>query len=208
MPIHRPDMEEPQFTEQGMSGHHLFGQITSAPGRCFQFCWEMAGDILHNPADRMKRLRGNQLREIGRHRPHRRGNGHIIIIQNHNQITVRRTGIIHRLISHASRHRPITNHGNHVIIPALQIARHRHAITSRNRSRGMARAKGVKFRFAAFGKARQTAFLPQAAHAFTPAGQNLMRIGLMPDIPNQLIFRGVKHIMQGHSQLNHTKTGA
>src|SRR5690606_1625817 len=43
---------------------------------------------------------------------------------------------------------------------------------------------------------------------FPAAGQNLVRIGLMPDIPDQTVFRGVIDVVQGDGQLDYAESGA
>ena len=69
----------------------------------------------------------------------------------------------------------------------------------------MGRAKGIIVAFVALGKARQPPRLAQGADAGAPSGQDLVRIGLMPHIPDQPVARRVKNVMQGHRQLNHPK---
>ena len=46
------------------------------------------------------------------------------------------------------------------------------------------------------------------AHAAAPAGDDLMGIGLVTDIPDQPVFRGVEHIVQRHGQFDHAQAGA
>jgi hypothetical protein len=70
----------------------------------------------------------------------------------------------------------------------------------------MRRAKGVVFALATLGKARQAARLAQGADAVAPPGQDLVRIGLMPHIPDHLVSRGFEHIMQRHGQFDHAQT--
>src|SRR5581483_3524612 len=41
-----------------------------------------------------------------------------------------------------------------------------------------------------------------------PPGQNLVRVGLMPDIPDQPVLRGVEHIVDGDGQLDDAEPGA
>ena len=38
--------------------------------------------------------------------------------------------------------------------------------------------------------------------------QNLVAVGLVADVPNDLVFRGVEDVMQRHSQLDHAQAGA
>ena len=46
------------------------------------------------------------------------------------------------------------------------------------------------------------------AHALAPAGEDLVRIGLMADIPDQLVVGRVEDIVQRHGQLDHAEAGA
>ena len=68
-------------------------------------------------------------------------------------------------------------------------------------------AERVVFALRALGEAGQPAALSQGADAVAPAGQNLMRIGLMPDVPDQPVNRRVEHVMQRHREFHHAKPG-
>jgi hypothetical protein len=46
---------------------------------------------------------------------------------------------------------------------------------------------------------------PQRPYPVAPAGQNLVRIGLVPDVPDQPVDRRVEHVMQRHRQFDHAK---
>ena len=50
----------------------------------------------------------------------------------------------------------------------------------------MTRAESVIFAFRAFGEAGKTAARAQGANAVATTGQNLVRIGLMSDVPDDL----------------------
>ncbi len=58
------------------------------------------------------------------------------------------------------------------------------------------------------GKARQPAQLAQAAHAVAPAGQDLVRIGLVAHVPDQPVFGRVEDIVQGDRQFHRAEVGA
>ena len=72
----------------------------------------------------------------------------------------------------------------------------------------MGGAERVIFALGAFGEAREPAALAQRADARAPAGEDLVRIGLMPDVPDQAVARSVKHVVQRDCQLDYTKAGA
>ena len=58
------------------------------------------------------------------------------------------------------------------------------------------------------GEARQPAALAQRADAVAPAGEDLVRIGLVADIPDQPVARRLEHRVDRHRQLDHAERGA
>ena len=72
----------------------------------------------------------------------------------------------------------------------------------------MRRAESVIFAFGPLGEAGKAAALTQRADAIAPSGQDLVRIGLMADIPDDAVARRVEHIMQRHGQLDDPEAGA
>ena len=69
----------------------------------------------------------------------------------------------------------------------------------------MPHAKGVKGAFIATRERCYTTRLAQAAHLVTAAGENLMGIGLVTHIPDQLVGGCVKHIMQGNGEFDNAQ---
>ena len=91
---------------------------------------------------------------------------------------------------------------------ALQAARHRHSQPGRDRGRGMSGAERVVLALGTTREAGQAAALANGANAVAPAGEDLVRIGLMADIPDQPVARRVEHRMEGNRQLDHAERGA
>jgi hypothetical protein len=89
-----------------------------------------------------------------------------------------------------------------------EVAGDSHAEPGRNRGRGVAGAEGVIFALGALAEAGQAARLAQGADAVPAAGQHLMRIGLMADVPDELVVRRVEDMMQRDGQLDDAKSGA
>ena len=69
-------------------------------------------------------------------------------------------------------------------------------------------AERVVFALGALGEAGKPAALAQRADAIAPPGQNLVRIGLMADIPDQPVARRVEDVVQRHGQLDDAEPGA
>ena len=72
----------------------------------------------------------------------------------------------------------------------------------------MGGAEGVVFAFQALGKAGQPAARAQRADAIAATRENLVRIGLVPDVPDQFVVWRVEHVMQRDSELDDAKSGS
>jgi hypothetical protein len=69
-------------------------------------------------------------------------------------------------------------------------------------------AERVVFALGALGESGQAAALPERTNAVTPVGQDLVRIALVADVPDQLVSRRVEHIVQRHGKLDHAQARA
>src|SRR5665213_21583 len=85
---------------------------------------------------------------------------------------------------------------------AAALCSHCHAKRRTDRSAGMTDAEGVVFAFAACWERRKPAILLDSVQLVTAAGQNLVRIRLVADVPDQAVMRCIEHVMQGNRQLD------
>ena len=72
----------------------------------------------------------------------------------------------------------------------------------------MSRIKAVAVALFAFRKSAHSAVFAQMVEALTSAGQQLMGVGLMPDVPYDLIFRQIQRDMHRHRQLDSSQIRA
>lgn len=72
----------------------------------------------------------------------------------------------------------------------------------------MADAEGVVLALCAAREGRQAVLLAQGAHQLAAFGEDLVRIGLVADVPDQAIVRSVEDVVQGDGQLDHAEAGA
>jgi hypothetical protein len=63
----------------------------------------------------------------------------------------------------------------------------------------------IVFAFGTLGESGQAAALPQRADAVAPAGENLVRVGLVADVPNQPVGGRVKDVVERDCQLDDAK---
>ena len=75
------------------------------------------------------------------------------------------------------------------------------------RGRRVGRAERVVFALGALGEAGEPAALAERTDAVAAAGQDLVRVGLMADVPDQAIARRIEDVMQRDRQLHRTEVG-
>ena len=69
-------------------------------------------------------------------------------------------------------------------------------------------AERVVFALGALGEAGQAVLGAQRADAVAPAGQDLVRIGLVADVPDQPVVRRVEDVVERDRQLDDAEPGA
>ncbi len=69
-------------------------------------------------------------------------------------------------------------------------------------------AKRIVFALGALGEPRQAAAPAQGPDPVAPPGENLVRIGLVANVPNQPVVRRIENIMKGNRKLDNAKPRA
>ena len=203
--VDRADIVETELLEQRSAGPEPARVLDPARYEFVEPLRQVRGELLADVAQFQICAPRQEPRKIGRHRADRRRDRHVVVVENDDQPLVARAGIVHRLVGHAGRHRAVADHGNDIVSLALEIAGDRHAKCGRNRRRRMRGAEGVIFAFGTLGEPGQAAALPQRADTVSPAGENLVRVGLVADVPDQSVRRRVKDIVERDRQLDHAK---
>ncbi len=208
VPVDRADIVEAELLEQRAAGDEAARVLDPAGDGAVHRLRQVRGQLLAAPAHVHVGAPGDETGEIGAHAADGRGDRHVVVVEDDDQPLAHAAGIVHRLVGHAGRHRAVADDGDHVVVAARQVARHGHAEAGRDRGRGMRRAERVVLALGALGEAREPAALAQRADAVAPAGQDLVRIGLVADVPDQPVVRRVEDVVQRHRQLDHAEAGA
>ncbi len=202
MAVDRADVVEAELLEERAAGHHAAREFLRPDGADLQRLRQTLRKLLADLAQRPVGPPGEEAREIRGHRPDRRRDRHVVVVQDHDQARLHGAGVVQRLVGHAGGHGAVADHGDDVVGAAGEVARRRHAEAGRDRGGGMRRAEGVVFALGPLGEAGETAALPQRADAFAPAGQDLVRIGLVADVPDQKVARRVEDVVERDGQLD------
>src|SRR5690606_14347797 len=108
----------------------------------------------------------------------------------------------------AGGHGAVADHRDDIVVPAREIAGDGHAEARGNRGRGMSGAEGIVFAFGALRETGQSAALAERADAVAAAGQYLVGIGLMADVPYDAVFRRVEDVVERDGEFDDAETGA
>ena len=71
----------------------------------------------------------------------------------------------------------------------------------------MAHPERVVRAFAAAGESADPSQRPHPAEFIPSAGQQFMRVGLMPHVPDNLVGRHIKNILQGYREFHDAQAG-
>ena len=209
MTVDRPDIVEAELLEQRAAGQNPAGIFLGALGGTFEAEREALGHPRRQVAQVEEGAAAHQPAQIRAHRADRRGDRHVVVVEDDQQTRLHRAGIVHRLVGHAGAHRAIADHGDHMaILLAEQVMRHRHAEAGGDAGAAMGGTERVVFAFRAPGEAREAAGLAKRPDPVASAGQDLVRIGLVPDVPDQTIAGGVEYRVQCDGEFDHAQRGA
>ena len=147
--------------------------------------------------------RSGDFQQVVFQRPGGLVDGHVVVVENHQQVrALRCPGIVEPLESQSAGHRPVADDGHHLPLFAPQFSRLGHAESRGDRHRGVTAPESVVF---ALGHARKTADAvqpPLGPERLAAPGDDLVGIGLVADIPDDFVLRGLENVMQCRGQLH------
>ncbi len=200
------DVVEAEFLEHGARRDHAFDVLLGALGE-LQHGRHALQHLLAAAPHRGIETAGHQLRQIVVQRADRARDGHVVVVEDDQQVRIHRARVVQRLERHAAGHRAVADDGHRALVGAAQFGRDRHAQRRRDGGTGVAGAESVVWTFVALGEAGDAALHAQRAHRRAAPGQYLVHIGLVADIPHQLVLRRVEDGVQGDGQFHRAEIG-
>ena len=207
MAVDRPDVIKAQFLEQCPAGHPAAGIFLGLARPVVDPVRHHPGDLLRHPPRREIFVRADQARKRVAQASDRRRDRHVVIVENDDQPVAGISGVVHRLIGHSGAHRAVADDRDRAARIARQLVGHRKTQRSGDRGRTVRRAERVVFALRPAGEAAQPPALAKRADAIATAGDDLVRISLVADVPDQFVGRRVEHIMDRDGQLDHAEPG-
>ena len=107
----------------------------------------------------------------------------------------------------ARRHRAVADHGDDAPLFAFVRGGERHAERGADRSARVADAERVVLAFEAARERREPALELDRLQPVAAAGQHLVRVGLVADVPDQAVVRRVEDVVQRDRQFDRAEAG-
>ena len=128
---------------------------------------------------------------------------HVVVVEDDEKVVRSRRNIVQSLERQSTTHGTIADDGyNLLVILATFLGCDGHTQCRRDGIGGMSTGKGVVLALQRRGKWAQSMQLPVGGKQLPPPGEYLVSIGLVTHIPYKFVARRVKHIVQGHGNLN------
>ena len=202
--VNRADVVQPQFLEQRSRRQHPLDVLFGTLGELAQGRREVE-DLFAGLAGSVEGAPGKKARQIAVQRAHGRRDRHVIVVEDDQHVGVGDAGVVQRLKGLAGRHRAIADDCHDFARLALDLGGQRHPQSGRNRGRGMADAEGVIAALAALRKPGNATVHAQFGHAGTTAGEHLVGVGLVTDVPDQAVVWRFEDMMQGDGEFDRTE---
>ena len=146
-------------------------------------------------------------REVVRQRADVLRDRHVVVVQDDEQVDVEAAGVVQRFPGEARAHRAVADHRDHAPVAAGEAVRDRHAERGADRGARMADAEAVVDALGARREGREAAALLDAAEPPPAAGQHLVRIGLVADVPDQAVVGRVEDVVERDRELDRAEAG-
>ncbi len=123
------------------------------------------------------------------------GDRHLVVVQDDDHPRAEVSDVVERLKRHAPRHRTVSDECAHGMVLAHRIPCSSKTEGDRQGVRRVPCVEGVVRALGTLGKPAYPAVLPQRLKSLAPSRQELVNVGLMADIPHDLVGGAVKRKM-------------
>jgi hypothetical protein len=208
--VDRADVLEAQLLEEEARDDQLLGQVLGLlrelqhPLTHLWNCEEKALDVVLQAT---VGLAVNDPVQVALHRPYIRGDRHLVVVEDQHQLAAEVPGLVEAFHRHPAGEPAVADDRHHPVVLAPEVARHRHAQRRGDRGRRVSGVKGVVLALLALEEARDPPVGSQRVEALAPAGDHLVRVALVPDVPHQEVAGRVEDVVQRESQLQGAQPG-
>ena len=193
---------EAEFLEERRGREHALGVLLEAFGELLHRRWREAEHFFRGASRRRVETPGHQLREVVVERPDVLRDRHVVVVEDDDHVRSCLLGVVERLERHAAGERAVADHRDDALIEPEALGRHRHAERGRDRRGRVRRAERVVDALLAPRESGDAVLLAQPRHLFAAPGEDLVAVGLVADVPDDLVLGRAEHVMQGDGELD------
>lgn len=135
------------------------------------------------------------------------GNGHLVVVHNDDEVRTQLSGIVQPLERFAAAQRSVADNGHDIPLTALQVTGLGQSARQTDRSGGMPDDEVIVCALRRLGIARNGVVFRRIDKRPATPGQHLVHETLVRDVENELVFRRIENIVQGHGRLDHAQIG-
>ena len=202
------DVVEAELLEHRAGHHHALDVLLGAAGELDDRRRQVLEDALAHLAGAVVEAAGEQPREVLVEGPHRRRDGHLVVVEDHQQVGVADVaGVVEGLEGHAGGHRAVADHRDRPAVLAAQAGGLGHAQGGGDGGGRVGGAEGVVAALGALREAGDAAVLAQAGHRLAAAGEHLVGVGLVAHVPDDAVVGGVEDVVQGDREFDRAQVG-
>ena len=130
-------------------------------------------------------------------------NGHLVVVEDDDEPLPHVADLVEGLEGRPARQASVADDGDDVEVLLLLVPGHGHAQGGRQGRRGVAGVEDVVRALLTGGEAEQAVEEAEAAEPVPPAGEDLVGVALVADVPDELVPGRVEDVVQGQGQLDH-----
>ena len=205
--VDRSDVFEPHLFEEDTGDQQVFCQLLDSPDQMDEMRSErqLPQDILHMRFQAVVASSGNEAGQMRGYGPDAFGNGHLVVVDDQDEVAVEFPDIVQGLEGDTVSERAVSHDGNDLCVASDPFICGGKTHGRGEGGSGVSRHKSVVLRLRGLLESREPPVLPDRMKIPVPPRQHLMRIRLMPHIPDDRIRRAVEHSVQRHGQLDHAE---
>ena len=167
------------------------------------------GDLLQEAMEFLLELRveggAAQLVEIGRDRPHGRGDREAVVVEDHQDPPAGGADVVERLEGDAAGERAVPDDADDLALPAQVLVGDRAAERGGQPGPDVAEVEGVGLALGLPGETREAAELADRVESVLAARQDLVGVGLVAAVPDDQVLEDVEDVVQGEGQVDHAE---
>ncbi len=206
-----PDVGKPEFLEEHPRDEERLDRFLDVLSKTIGLCSDRR-DARHTTFEVLAEAREGWVEtdaiEVELQGSHVRADRHLVVVEDDDERSAEVADLVHRFKGHAPREGAVADHADDRGVGLAGEPRGLdESETVADRRRGVARTDDVVGRLIATGESGQAVLLADRTELIAPPGEKLVRVALMPDVPDDLVLGAAEDTVKGDRELDGAETG-